>query len=85
MRFRGDMNFQNYRYLYCLPPGSKYYPDGYYGCMLAVSVADARSSLGRTWKNLEIRRISVTEDSGPLADNGSQEYRKQLFDLAKKN
>lgn len=78
------MDFQNYRYLYRLPAGSKYYPDGHYGCLFAVSMADARTHLRRTWKNLEIRRISVTEESGPLADNGSQEYRKQLFDLAKK-
>lgn len=78
------MDFQNYRYLYRLPVGSKHYPDGHYGCLFAIRMADARAHLRRTWKNLEIRRILVTEESGPLADNGSQEYRKQLFDLAKK-
>lgn len=78
------MDFRNYRYLYRLPVGSKYYPDGHYGCMAAVSMADAKEHLSRSWRGFEVRRIRVSEDDALLVERGTQEHRKQLFDAAKK-
>ncbi len=79
------MDSQNYRYLYRVPVGGEWYPEGHYGSLSAVSMKDASRHLRRMWPKVEIRRISVNEDSARAVDYGSQEYRKQLFDLAKKH
>lgn len=76
--------FRECRYLYLVPKGHRDYPDGHYGSLSAVSLADARKHLSRWCRGVIIVRADLGEDGCELADNGSQEYRKSLFDAALK-
>lgn len=70
------------RYLYLVPEGHRFYPDGYYGCLMAVSIKDAKSHIARWCRGAKVVRVNLGEDGCHLAESGSQEYRKALFDLA---
>jgi hypothetical protein len=72
------------RYLYLVPKGHKYYPDGHYGSLMAVDLRDARKHLNRWCRGAEIVRARLGEEGCDLADFGDQEYRKALFDAAMK-
>lgn len=68
------------RYLYRVPAGNSWYITEYYGCCTAISMADARRHVRGISK--DIVRVRLGEDGCEAADEGSQEYRKALFDAA---
>jgi len=72
--------FKVCRYLYFVPKGHRDYPGGHYGSLSAVSFADARKHLNRWCRGALIVRADLGEDGCELADHGSQEYRRALFD-----
>jgi hypothetical protein len=72
------------RYLYLVPKGHRYYPDGHYGSLMAVSMADARTHLSRWCRGAIIVRARLGVDGCEASDHGDQEYRKSLFDLARR-
>lgn len=74
--------FRECRYLYLVPKGHRDYPNGHYGSLSAVSLDDAKKHLSRWCRGAIIVRADLGEDGCELADNGSQEYRKALFDIA---
>lgn len=65
------------RYLYHIPHGG--YPDGYYGSKTAVSMEDAKRNISR---RARVVRVRLGIDGCALVDNGSQQYRKKLFERA---
>ena len=71
------------RYLYRIPPGDDWYPDGHYGSLMAISMDDARKHL-RGKPRREIVRVWLGEDGCDASDHGSQEFRKMLFDNARR-
>lgn len=70
------------RYLYLVPKGHKYYPDGHYGSLMAVDLRDARQHLSKWCRGAKIVRAKLGAEGCELADWGDQEYRKSLFEAA---
>lgn len=83
-RLRGDdMDIiTECRYLYRVPAGDSWYLDEYYGSLTAVDMRDAKRALRGNPKR-EVFRARLGVDGCKLADFGSQEYRKSLFEAAK--
>lgn len=73
---------QECRYMYLVPKGHRDYPDGHYGSLMAVSMSDAKKHLSRWCRGVIVVRARLGKDGCDLADCGTQEYRKEIFEKA---
>lgn len=71
------------RYMYFVPRGHRDYPDGHYGALMAINMADARSHLARWCRGAKIVRANLGIEMCGFVDIADQPVRKAIFDGAR--